>query len=172
MKLLLHTQNCTWKKKKWEIQKTQGGSALKEWGERESLLKGTESGSETTEVSGRRKARISWSTERCVPRKGQDRQPHVGQRDRARFALGLVGKAWRDLRVEQITSHHSLHALRSYFHSHLKKKGKKNNLLAFLAGLCFIPVYVFHITNIGFYKSPNLQKTVAISFYWLQIKAL
>lgn len=142
MKLLLHTQNCTWKKKKWEIQKTQGGSALKEWGERESLLKGTESGSETTEVSGRRKARISWSTERRVPRKGQDRQPHVGQRYRARFALGLGGKAWRDLRVEQITSHHSLHALRSYFHSHLKKKEKKKPSSVFsrsvlYSSLCF-----------------------------------
>lgn len=32
----------------------------------------------TTKVSWRRKAQISWSMERCVPSKGQARQPHVG----------------------------------------------------------------------------------------------
>lgn len=70
-------------------------------------------------------------------------------------------KGWRDLPVEQS----SLHALRSYLHSHLEKR-KRNFFFFFLADSNFISgsMFITSLTLNLFYKSSMLQKTVTTSF--------
>ena len=70
-------------------------------------------------------------------------------------------KGWRDLPVEQS----SLHALRSYLHSHLEKKRKRNffffgSRFTLYSGSMFITPLTLNL----FYKSSILQKTVTTSF--------